>query len=277
MYQKLISEDNMNIPKWVKPETVDLVYADMIFDNYSFGWIDLCYEVLKPTGSLWIHTDQRSVAEVRLYVDTIFAGSGYLNNWIIWPYDWGGRPKNAFGRKHDDLLWYVKSPDFKFYPKRVAIPKVTAGSPGLNPSGRTWKVPTDVWSDIGNFLTTSPERVKDENGVCIPWQKPERLLDRIVKATTDKEDLVLDPFLGTGTLAVVCKKLGRSIIAFEIDPVMIDVAVGRIQQTTGGGYKPREEEKVVVREVRTTRKRSTISIPKHILKPKRLLKRRVIK
>lgn len=229
--QLILQEDNRNLLKHVNPGTVDLVYADMVYDNFDFSWVEVCHVALAETGSLFAQTDYRSVAELKIYMDEIFGESGgYLNNWIIWPYDWGGRPRNAFGRKHDDILWYVKSQDFKFYPNRVAIPKVTAGSPGLNPSGRAFKIPTDVWSDIGNFLTTSPERVRDEEtGVGIPHQKPERLIERIVRATTDIDDLVVDPFMGTGTAGVICKKWRRRFVGLDIDPDMIELASQRIR------------------------------------------------
>lgn len=235
-YQKIIQADNEDLLKYVGKNSADLIYADMIFDNLNFRWIVKAWQALRPTGSLFIHTDQRSAADVKFYADEVFAKSGgWMNNWIIWPYDWGGRPRNAFGRKHDDILWYVATEDFKFYPTRVAIPKKTAGSATLNPSGRLLKIPTDVWSDVGNFLTTDPERIHDADGVCIPWQKPERLLDRIILATTDPGDLVVDPFLGTGTTAAVCKRLGRSVIGLDTDPVMVDIACNRIRQVKYGG------------------------------------------
>ena len=246
MFQKIFEGDNLTLLKFTKPVSVDLVYADMIFDDFNFDWIDICYLALKSTGSMFIHTDYRSVAEVKIYAEELFRdggvfdmpdesvlkepGGGRLNNWIIWPYDWGGRPKTAFGRKHDDILWFVKSESFKFYPKRVSIPKKTASSKKFNPSGRTKKIPTDVWSDIGNFLTTSEERIRDEDGVGIAWQKPERLIERIILATTDEGDLVVDPFLGTGTTAAVCKRLGRSILGFDNDPEMIDITCDRIHK-----------------------------------------------
>jgi len=245
LFQKIFEGDNKTLLKFTKLGSVDLVYADMIFDDFDFGWIDICYLALKSSGSMFIHTDYRSVAEVKIYAEELFRdggifdmpdesvleepGGGRLNNWIIWPYDWGGRPKTAFGRKHDDILWLVKSESFKFYPKRVAIPKKTAKSKTFNPSGRTKKIPTDVWADIGNFLTTSDERIRDEDGVGIAWQKPERLIERIVLATTNEGDLVVDPFLGTGTTAAVCKRLKRCILGFDDDPEMIEIACDRIR------------------------------------------------
>jgi DNA modification methylase len=200
----------------------------MVYDDFDFSWLLPCYSVLGVTGSLFLQTDYRSVAEVKLFADKVFKTSGGLINWIVWPYDWGGRPRKAFGRKHDDILWYAKSCEYKFYPKRVQIPKKTAKSGGLNPSGRTTKTPTDVWGDIGNFLTTSSERVHDETGKCVPWQKPERLIERIVLATTDEGDLVVDPFLGTGTTGVVCKKLNRRFFGMDCNLKMMEIARRRL-------------------------------------------------
>jgi DNA modification methylase len=208
-----------------------MIYADMIYDEPNVtDWVNVCYDALADNGSLFIQTDPRSVAEVHWAANLVFTlhgRPGYLNNWIIWPYDWGGRSKRAFGRKHDDILWFVKNSEFKFYPERVSIPKKTT-SAGLNPSGRTTKTPTDVWSDIGNFLTVSPERIHGDDGVCIPWQKPERLIDRIVLCSTDRHDLVVDPFLGTGTTAVVCKRRHRKFLGMDCNPEMITIARRRL-------------------------------------------------
>ncbi len=223
----LIHDDNQKLLKYVNSGSVDLIYADMMFDCFDFSWIDRCRETLAKTGSIFVHTDQRSAAEVKIYMDNLFGKNNFVN-WLIWPYDWGGRSPRRFARKHDDILWYSKSKDYKFYPERVMIPKKTAGADGLNPSGRKMKIPTDVWEDIGNFHTMDRERVKGREGKNIKWQKPERLIERIILATTDKLDLVIDPFLGTGTTAAVCQKLSRHFIGFEIDKEIYKIAVKRI-------------------------------------------------
>src|SRR3990167_1091217 len=125
---RIYNEDNKSVPSYVADGSVDLIYADMLFDCYDFGWIDICYRALRSNGSIFLHTDQRSVAEVKLYADMVFSGPPI--NWIIWPYDWGGRSNRCFGKKHDDILWYAKGKDYKFYPDRVMIPKKTAKSNG---------------------------------------------------------------------------------------------------------------------------------------------------
>jgi site-specific DNA-methyltransferase (adenine-specific) len=232
----IANDHNTNLLDYVEPGSVQLIYADMLYQDFNFSWMLPAYEALKPNGSLFVQTDYRSVAQLKIYADDVFnfksgSGGGYMNNWIIWPYDWGGRASDAYGRKHDDILWYVKSPDFKFYSQRVQIPKATAKSGGLNPSGRDTKIPTDVWSDIGNFLTTDPERIHDpETGKCIAWQKPERLLERIILPCTDPGDLVVDPFLGTGTTWVVCKKYRRKFFGMDVDKRMIEFALHRIKR-----------------------------------------------
>lgn len=204
-------------------ERFDLIYADMIYWDFDFDrWVPLCRDLLKDTGSIFIQTDYRSVAELKLYMDELFGKENFVN-WIIWPYDWGGRPKNAFGRKHDDILWYSKTSNYKFFASNVQIPKVVT-SDALNPSGRDSKTPTDVWQDLGNFHTMSAERISGVN-----WQKPERLVRRIVEAVTKRGYTVLDPFAGSGTTSAVCMKTGRYSVGCEIDEDIYKKAIERLK------------------------------------------------
>jgi len=207
--------------RWFR--SADTIYADMVYDDFDFArWLPLCRDNLSDTGSIFVQTDQRSVAELKLYMDHLFGRDKFIN-WIIWPYDWGGRPKNAFGRKHDDVLWYAKAKSYKFYPTNVEIPKKTAGT-ALDVKGTGKKLPTDVWTDIGNFHTMSSERISE-----VKWQKPERLIRRIVLATTEEGDLVFDPFMGSGTTAAVCIKTNRLFIGSEIDQDIYNIAVERVE------------------------------------------------
>ena len=203
-------------------ETFDLVYADMMYDDFKFDrWLPNCRDFLRDTGSIFVQTDYRSVAELKLYMDSLFGKKNFVN-WIIWPYDWGGRPKNAFGRKHDDILWYSKTSSYSFYPESVQIPKKTAGTK-LNPSGRRSKLPTDVWQDIGNFHTMASERISG-----VKWQKPERLVQRIILSVTARGDKILDPFAGSGTTSAVAIKEGRKSVGIEIDTDIYNIAIERL-------------------------------------------------
>jgi len=207
-----------------KNERYDLIYADMLYDDFNFNsWLSLCRDLLKFSGSIFVQTDYRSVAELKCYMDFLFGANNFVN-WIIWPYDWGGRPKNAFGRKHDDILWYSKKVgSYKFYRDAIVIPKSTAGT-SLDKSKDGMKIPTDVWDDIGNFHTMSSERIAG-----VKWQKPEKLIKRIVLATTVEGDNVLDPFGGSGTTAAVCAKLNRNCTSIEINENIHSKAVKRLQ------------------------------------------------
>jgi site-specific DNA-methyltransferase (adenine-specific) len=223
----IFNQDNKEVAEYFINAGIkfDMIYVDFIYDDLNFYWLGWCYQLLKDSGSIFIQTDYRSVAEVKIEADSFF---GKPINWIIYPYDWGGRPKRAFGRIHDDILWYSKTDQYKFYPERVQIPKKTL-SAGFNPSGRETKTPTDVWDDIGNFHTMDTERIKLD-GRNIHWQKPERLMERLILATTDEGDYIFDPFMGTASLGVVCKKLGRDYAGVELDKTIFNLAEERLDK-----------------------------------------------
>lgn len=225
MLPELWLGDNREGLKWYDDYEFDLIYADMLYDDFNFDWIDLCRNILKDTGSIFIQTDYRSVAELKIYLDNLFGKNNFVN-WIIWPYDWGGRSKRRFARKHDDILWYSKTEEYKFYPERVAVPKKTANT-GFNVSGRKTKIPTDVWEDIGNFHTMAKERIKTSDGKNIHWQKPLRLMDRIILSTTDENDWVLDPFMGTGSTGISAVLNNRNFVGMELDKTVFDLAKER--------------------------------------------------
>lgn len=227
MSYTLYNEDNKRILATLKEKSINLVYADMLYDDFDFSWVDQCKGLLKETGSIFIQTDYRSVAELKLYLDGLFGKENFVN-WIIWSYDWGGRNRRRFARKHDDILWYSNSKEYKFYPERVAVPKKTVNT-GFNPSGRTTKIPTDVWEDIGNFHTMSKERIKTSDGKNIRWQKSLKLMNRIILATTDEEDVILDPFMGSGSTGVACLTSNRSFIGIEWDEEVFNLASQRLQ------------------------------------------------
>lgn len=229
-YIELYNKDNKEILREFAKSgrKFNLIYCDMMYDNLDFKWIDICQPLLEDTGSIFVQTDQRSVAQLKLHLDKTF-GEICFRNWIIWPYNWGGRGRRNFAKKHDDILWYSQTNDYKFFPERVSIPKVTAKSKQFNPSGRETQIPTDVWSDIGNFHTTSKERIRNESGVSIKWQKPTRLLDRIILSTTDEGDWVLDPFMGTSSTGVSCLRNNRHFVGIEWDKRIYNIAEKRIK------------------------------------------------
>ena len=203
----------------------DCIYADCIYDNHDYTWIKLSCQALKDNGILYIQTDYHTVAEMKLYLDSL---DMIFLNWLIYKQEWGGTSKRFFPRKHDDILMYAKGEDYKFYQDRIQIPKVTAGT-AFDKKGTGLKTPCDVFDDLGNFSTISKERIK-KDGHNIQWQKPMKLMDRLLLPVTDEDDLIIDPFLGSGTTGVWARDNNRNFIGMESDPEIYEIAYRRIYE-----------------------------------------------
>lgn len=228
--QKIIYGDNIDIMSHMNVLSMyDVVYGDCIYESTDFTWTNLCYDLMKSNGIFFVQTDYHTVAEYKLHLDWLFGKDNFIN-WLIYIQEWGGVPKNAFPRKHDDILMYSKGKDYKFYRDRIQIPKVTAGS-GMDLNNKPTKTPCDVFYDLGNFSTVSKERVKID-GTNFNWQKPLKLIERLLLPTTDEEDIVLDPFAGVGTVGVWCKQNNRNYVGIEYNLDLVNVAKNRIDNET---------------------------------------------
>lgn len=222
----LFNEDNRNpeIFDRITQFEVACIYADVIYEDKDIGWLYPYWELLKPNGVMIIQTDYHTVAEYKLALDSL-PNSNFIN-WAIYIQEWGGASKRFFPRKHDDILIYSKGQDYKFYYERILVPKKTT-SKKLNPNNKDTKIPCDVFYDLGNFLTIDKERVIVD-GKAIQWQKPLKLMDRLLLPFTDGGDLVVDPFMGSGTTGVWCKQNNRKFIGVEVDEKVFRVARDRI-------------------------------------------------
>src|SRR5690606_283265 len=139
-----------------------------------------------------------------------------------WAYDYGGRPRDRWPRKHDNILWYAKSDSWVF--NRDEVDRIPYMAPGLVGPGKAarGKLPTDVW-----WLTIVPTNSRERTGY--PTQKPEKLLERIIRASSRPGDLVLDFFGGSGTTAVVAQRLGRRYLLVDRNPEAIAIAAARLK------------------------------------------------
>jgi DNA modification methylase len=178
------------------------------------------HRVLAGHGSLYLHVDWRTAHHVRLLLDDVFGPERFLNE-IIWAYDYGGRPRDRWPRKHDTILWYAKGDHWRF--ERDAIDRVPYMAPGLvgPEKAARGKVPTDVW-----WMTIVPPASVERTGY--PTQKPVRLLERIVAASSLPGDLVLDPFAGSGTTGAAAARLGRRWLLVDRNPAAVEIARGRM-------------------------------------------------
>ena len=197
----------------------DMSLADYV--RFLEAHLTEAHRVLAPHGSIYVHLDFHAAHHARMILDEIFGSDRFLNE-IIWAYDYGGRARDRWPRKHDNILWYAKSDDWVF--NREAIDRVPYMAPGLVGPDKAalGKLPTDVW-----WLTIVPTNSRERTGY--PTQKPERLLERIIRASSNEGDLVLDFFGGSGTTAVVAKRLGRRYLLIDKSPEAISIASRRLR------------------------------------------------
>lgn len=188
---------------------------------------------LKEDGSLFVHVDYRTVHHVKVMLDRVFQPGcdecippickNFINE-IIWSYDYGGRSKSYWSRKHDNILWYVKNPkDYIFnFDEMDRIPYMAPGLVGPEKAARG-KTPTDVW-----WHTIVPTNGKERVGY--PTQKPLGILERIIKVHTEPGDIVMDFFAGSGTTAVAAHKNDRKYIAIDRNEQAIKIIKERIAE-----------------------------------------------
>jgi site-specific DNA-methyltransferase (adenine-specific) len=191
--------------------------------------------VLRPTGTLYVHLDWRTVHRVRVELETIFGHDHFLNE-IIWSYRTGGVSRRWFGRKHDNILVYVKDRGRHTF---NVLREGAFRTDGLkyDDDGRPYKstkrgklyfntggpVMTDVWEIP--FLSTG---ARERTGY--PSQKPEALLRRIVSASSNPGDVVADFFCGSGTTAAAAKVLGRRWLCCDSSADAVEIARRRLDE-----------------------------------------------
>lgn len=193
------------------------------------------YRILKTTGSIYLHVDPTMSHSLKLVMDAIFGKAQFVNE-IIWYYKNASRGKKRLANSHDVILWYAKSAA-KFNREDVLAPFDSgmtkwrydrggqAGQPA--PKGKT---PDDVFT-IPALNAMAKERMG------YPTQKPLALLDRIVRASSDAGDLVLDPFCGCATTCVAAEVLHRHWIGIDISPKALELVQKRIVREVLGEDK----------------------------------------
>ena len=193
-------------------------YGD-VFDDYAafiIPRLEEAYRILTPTGSLYFHIDYREVHYCKIWLDQIFGRECFINE-IIWAYDYGGKPKTKWPAKHDNILFYVKDPEnFTFNVDEIERePYMAPGLVGPEKAARG-KLPTDTW-----WHTIVATNGSEKTGY--PTQKPLGIINRIVIASSNPGDRVMDFFAGSGTVGASCLKLKRQFILIDNNPDSIQV------------------------------------------------------
>lgn len=189
-------------------------YCDRFDDYMGFMRPHLVemQRVLRSSGTMYLHLDGRWVHYVKVACDEVFGRDCFLNE-VIWAYDFGGRGKRSWPRKHDTILVYSREADKHVF-NWDDIERIPYMSPGLQKDparAEAGKVPTDVW-----WMSIVGTQAKERNGY--PNQKPVRLVERAVLASSPLGGVVLDPFAGSGTTGEAAHRHGRSFILNDASP-----------------------------------------------------------
>lgn len=187
--------------------------------KFTRKWIGGCHRALKENGSIYISCTYHNLSEVMIVLKQL---EFKINNVIVWQKTnaMPNMTRRVFTHSTEFVVWAVKGKKWIFnyeMLKEINPEKQKDGSP---------KQMRDVWPMP---LVQGKERIKGVDGRALhPTQKPEEMLRRIILASSNEGDIVLDPFLGSGTTAVVAKKLGRDWIGIEKSKKYVDVAQKRI-------------------------------------------------
>jgi len=225
--------------KTMDNESVDLIVTDPPYnlskdygetkDNLEFeeylkftrDWIREADRVLKREGTIYIFMGVRFISYVYQILEQEM---GYeFNSWITWYYTQGIGKKKGFSPRHDDILMFTKSKKSTFNLDEIRVPQKFYRSVnnmrGANP---------------GNVWEFSHVHYSQKNRQKHPTQKPEGLFERMILASSNKGDLVLDPFVGSGTALRVCQQLNRKCIGIDINQDYIDISNERIESVFEG-------------------------------------------
>jgi len=186
------------------------------YDSFTRGWLTECRRLLRKDGTIWVIGAYHNIFRIGAILQDL--GFWILND-VVWrkanpmPNFRGRRFTNA----HETLIWAARGRDSRY---RFNYQAMKALNEDLQMRS-DWFLP----------LCTGPERLRNQHGLKLhPTQKPEALLHRVLMASTAPGDVVLDPFLGTGTTAAVAKRLHRHFIGIERHPAYAEAAIGRVRR-----------------------------------------------
>ncbi|MEP7075263.1 MAG: site-specific DNA-methyltransferase [Acidobacteriota bacterium] len=187
------------------------------YEAWLDSWVSLCVPLLKPTASIYICGDWRSSSAIQRVGMKYFR----LQNRITWEREKGRGAKANWKNAAEDIWFFTMSDKFTFDLDAVKIKRKVLAPYTENGKPKDWDKsgagnfrlthPSNIWTDISVPFWSMPENTDH------PTQKPEKLLAKIILASTNKGDLILDPFAGSGTTAVAAKKLGRRFVTIESD------------------------------------------------------------
>lgn len=236
---QVICGEAIDLLKQQPASSVDLIIADPPYNlgkdygnnsdskefdeyiNFTKSWLTEAARVLKPTGTIYVFMGVRFIS----YLYTIMERELNLifSNWIVWHYTQGLGKTKGFSPRHDDILMFNKSKKATFNLDNVRVPqkyyREINNMRGANPG--------DVWQ-------FSHVHYCNQNRQNHPTQKPEGLIERMILASSNESELVLDPFCGSGTTLRVCQQLNRRGLGYELNPSYVEMIQNRLKEPFHG-------------------------------------------
>jgi site-specific DNA-methyltransferase (adenine-specific) len=226
-------QDNLSLLSKIDNEIIDLIYCDILYgtgknfgdyqdlkpvrkeieDHYIPRFIEMKRTLRRKSGSLFLQMDSRISHWVRVITEDL--GFNLVNE-IVWEYGLGRSSDRQFGKRHDIILWLCQGDSYTY--NKILTPAKSNKMKGQ------FKNMGDVWSDIPSLNNMANERVG------YATQKPIELLERIILAASNENDLVADFYMGSGTAMVVAKKHNRRYIGCDINPKSIEIASKRLEE-----------------------------------------------
>jgi site-specific DNA-methyltransferase (adenine-specific) len=217
---------------------------DQTYLTWTQRWLAAVHRVLKPAGAVWVAIGDEYVAELKGIGEKLGLS---LRNWVIWYYTFGVHCTRKFSRSHTHLLYFIKDPkNFTFNDGDIRVRsarQMVYNDGRADPQGRvpdnTWILrPQDALGAFGPdhdtwYFARVAGTFKERAGFH-SCQMPERLLERIIRCCSDPNDVVLDPFAGSGSTLIVAKKLGRRWMGVEVSPEYVRHANARIAAVRAG-------------------------------------------
>ncbi len=227
-FDLLFADPPYNLNKAFGKESFqELSLAD--YERWLESWLSLCIPLLKPTASIYICGDWRSSSAIQRVGIKYFK----LQNRVTWEREKGRGSKANWKSSAEDVWFFTLSDNFTFNLDAVKIRRKVLAPYTQNGDPKDWKAgkdgnfrdthPSNIWTDISVPFWSMPENTDH------PTQKPEKLLAKIILASTNAGDNILDPFAGSGTSAVVAKKLDRHFLAIESDEQYCLLAQKRLE------------------------------------------------
>jgi site-specific DNA-methyltransferase (adenine-specific)/adenine-specific DNA-methyltransferase len=251
----------------IKDKSIDLIFADppynigKDFDGlidkkneqdflvWSYKWIDEVYRVLKENGSFYLMNSTQSMPFLDLYCRKYFN----VISRIVWSYDSSSvQSKSSFGSQWEPILFMSKGKKYKFNSKDIEVEAKTGAQRKLIDYSKTQPRPYNNKKIPGNLWNFNRIRYLQEEYENHPTQKPEVLLERIIRVSSNKNDLILDPFSGSFTTSAVAKKNLRKSIGFEINEGYIKIGLRRLDIKSH--FSSKELEKIKKRKTKNKSK-----------------------